>query len=75
MARGVCPGGVALLDRFTVWRDGSHAVWLRRGHPVVLSDRAERGQRPWVPPPPQPRRVVPNLPMATVDTLPPAAEE
>ena len=68
-ARGVCRGA-ALLDRFTVWRDGSHAVWLEAGGPRVVSDRMVRGARPWVPGPPQPRRVVPNLPMAPVEPLP-----
>ena len=68
-ARGVCREA-ALLDRFTVWRDGAHAVWLGGAAPVVLSDRAERGARPWVPGPPVPRRVVPNLPMAPVEALP-----
>jgi competence protein ComEC len=68
-ARGVCPGA-ALLDRFTVWRDGAHAVWLTQAGPVVLSDKADRGARPWVPPPPTPRRVAPNLPMAPTEALP-----
>ena len=68
-ARGVCRGA-ALLDRFTVWRDGPHAVWLTPDGPVVLSDRLDRGARPWVPPPPTPRRVVPNLPMAPMEALP-----
>ncbi len=68
-ARGVCPGA-ALLDRFTVWRDGAHAVWLTGGAPLVMSDRAERGARPWVPGPPVPRRRVPNLPMAPTEPLP-----
>ncbi len=72
-ARGVCPG--ALLDRFSVWRDGAHAVWLQPGGPLVLSDRAHRGARPWVPPPPTPRRVVPNLPMAPIEALPPETED
>ena len=70
--RGECPGSVALLDRFTVWRDGAHAVWLGSGPPRVLSDRADRGARPWVPPPPVPRRQVPNLPMAPAEELPAA---
>lgn len=53
--RGRCPG-TARLDRFSVWRDGPHAVWLRPGEgAVVVSDRAWRGVRPWVPPPPRPR--------------------
>jgi competence protein ComEC len=68
-ARGVCRG-VALLDRFTVWRDGAHAVWLAEDGPVVLSDRAWRGTRPWVPGPPVPARRLPNLPMAPMEVLP-----
>ena len=73
-ARDVCPGA-ALLDRFTVWRDGAHAVWLQPGGPAVLSDRAARGDRPWVPPPPKPRRATPDLPMAPAETLPPELED
>ena len=73
-ARGQCPG-TGLLDRFTVWRDGAHLVWFSADRLVVLSDRANRGERPWVPPPPVARRVIPNLPMAPVEELPPAAEE
>ena len=72
-ARGECPASVALLDRFTVWRDGAHAVWLGE-RPRVLSDRAYRGLRPWVPPMPTARRVVPNLPMAPTEELPAAGE-
>ena len=71
-ARGVCPDA-GLLDRFTVWRDGAHAVWLRGDRVSVLSDRAERGVRPWVPGLPVARRVVPDLPMALTEPLP--AEE
>ena len=74
-ARGVCPNGVPYLDRFSVWRNGAHAVWLTAAGPVILSDREARGTRPWVPPVPSPRRVVPNLPMATTEELPAAAEE
>ena len=44
-----------LIDRFTVWRDGAHAIWLSPSGAQVISDRAWRGNRPWVPPPPQPR--------------------
>jgi competence protein ComEC len=50
--RGDCPGSV-VVDRFSVWRDGAHAVWL--DPPRVVSDRAWRGDRPWVPPRPVPR--------------------
>ncbi len=68
-ARGVCPGA-ALLDRFTVWRDGAHAVWLRPQGAFVLSDRADRGERPWVPAAPVPGRRRTNLPMAPSEALP-----
>ncbi|MBW8269332.1 ComEC/Rec2 family competence protein [Caldovatus aquaticus] len=47
--------GAAVIDRFRVWRDGPHAVWLERDGARVVSDRAFRGARPWVPPPPRPR--------------------
>jgi competence protein ComEC len=50
--RGDCPGSV-VVDRFSVWRDGAHAVWL--DPPRVVSDRGWRGDRPWVPPRPTPR--------------------
>jgi len=44
-----------LIDRFSVWRNGPHAVWLSPTGVQVISDRAWRGVRPWVPPPPLPR--------------------
>lgn len=44
-----------MIDRFSVWRDGPHAVWLLPSGAKVISDRAWRGDRLWVPPPPQPR--------------------
>jgi competence protein ComEC len=59
-----CAHGVS-IDRFTVWRDGAQAVWLEAGVRVV-SDRAWRGERPWVPPIPIPGRPEP-LPLAPVD--------
>jgi competence protein ComEC len=62
--RGRCDGSV-VVDRFSVWRDGAHAVWLTTAGPVVVSDRAARGDRPWVPPRPLPRWTPDNLPMAS----------
>ncbi|MDB5376659.1 MAG: hypothetical protein JWR00_1105, partial [Rubritepida sp.] len=44
--RGDCRGS-EVVDRFSVWRDGAHAVWLETGGPRVVSDRAWRGDRPW----------------------------
>ena len=46
-ARGLCPRPwPKLVDRFTVWRDGSAAVWLDPGGARIVTDRAERGVPP-----------------------------
>jgi competence protein ComEC len=68
-ARGLCPRPwPKLVDRFTVWRSGSAAIWLEPHGARVLTDRAERGERPWVPPPPKPRSPAASpLPPALVD--------
>ena len=47
--------GLKLVDRFTVWREGATAIWLDPDRVRILTDRAVRGVRPWVPPPPRPR--------------------
>ncbi|WP_245211515.1 ComEC/Rec2 family competence protein [Neoroseomonas oryzicola] len=52
--RGRCSASL-VVDRFAVWRNGPHAIWLGRDGAVVVSDRAWRGARPWVPPVPTPR--------------------
>ena len=39
---------VAVIDRFSVWREGAHAAWLMPEGARTLSDRAHRGDRPWV---------------------------
>ena len=44
-----------MVDRFAVWRNGPHAIWLGPGGARVVSDRSVRGDRPWVPPLPVPR--------------------
>jgi competence protein ComEC len=64
--RAPCPGS-AVVDRFSVWRDGAHAAWLEPGGVKLVSDRAWRGARPWVPPLPMPGRPDPS-PLAPVDT-------
>jgi competence protein ComEC len=51
------------VDRFTVWREGGQAIRLRADVARIVSDRAIRGARPWVPPPPMPGRPDPQ-PMA-----------
>ncbi len=71
-ARGLCPRPwPKLVDRFTVWRYGSTAVWLDREGARVLTDRTERGDRPWVTPLPKPRKAAaPALPPAALDHAP-----
>jgi competence protein ComEC len=56
------------VDRFTVWRYGATAIWLDRHHARIVTDRAYRGARPWVPAPPVPRsHPMPALPPAKTD--------
>jgi competence protein ComEC len=66
--RNACPVG-RRIDRFTVWREGAQAVWLRQEGAVILSDRANRGARPWVLPLPTRTRLPPGV------TLAPALED
>ena len=73
--RGECPATIPYVDRFSVWRDGAFAIWLTDAGARIQSDREYRGERPWVPGLPTPRRSAPNLPMATPDELPPALAE
>lgn len=74
-ARGLCDRPwPALVDRFTVWREGPTAIWLDANGAQVLTDRADRGARLWVPPPPTPR-ARPLLPLApSLDSRSPAGE-
>jgi competence protein ComEC len=68
-ARGLCPRPwPALVDRFTVWRYGATAIWLEGRHARIVTDRAYRGDRPWIPPMPTPRaHPAPILPPAQTD--------
>lgn len=47
-----CESRVPFVDRFSVWRDGSYAIWLTANDVRIISDRDVRGERPWVPPSP-----------------------
>ena len=51
---GACASASTLLDRFDLWREGAHAIWLRRGAVRVVSVNGVRGDRPWVLRPRQP---------------------
>jgi competence protein ComEC len=43
-----CPSAHQVIDRFDLWRNGGHAVWLEPGQLTILSVRESRGDRPWV---------------------------
>ncbi len=67
------PGGdrpVAVIDRFSVWREGAFAVWLNPGGARVVSEQTVRGDRPWAPRPGHARSLA-GLTMAPAETLPP----
>ena len=63
-SRDVCPA-LPRIDRFAVWRNGAYAVWLHDGTADVVSDRAYRGDRPWVPA--SSKAAGTTLPLAAVD--------
>jgi competence protein ComEC len=46
--RRPCPGPLAVIDRFDLWRNGAHALWIEPGGVRVESANAARGDRPWV---------------------------
>lgn len=46
--RHKCPAARLVVDRFTVWRHGAHAVWLEPDGPRAESVRGWQGDRPWV---------------------------
>ena len=49
--RTPCPSARVVVDRFDLWRDGAHAIWLGEGDASnirVESVNQGRGDRPWV---------------------------
>jgi competence protein ComEC len=65
-----CTASVPVIDRFSVWREGAHAVWLDADGVRIVSERAVRGERPWAPPPGAGRSTA-GLVMAPTEPLPP----
>jgi len=45
--RGDCPSAKTLIDRFDIWREGAHAVYLNGDTIVVESVTSRHGTRPW----------------------------
>jgi competence protein ComEC len=43
-----CRGPLAVIDKWSLWRDGAHAVWLSPEGVRVESVRQVAGDRPWV---------------------------
>ncbi|MEM7225854.1 MAG: ComEC/Rec2 family competence protein [Pseudomonadota bacterium] len=48
LRRWQCPRPARLLDRFDLWREGAHALWLTGNGVHVESVAQRRGDRPWV---------------------------
>jgi len=46
--RRACPSASLVIDRFDLWRDGGHALWIDTDGVRVRSVRQTRGARPWV---------------------------
>ncbi|MBT3907339.1 MAG: DUF4131 domain-containing protein [Rhodospirillaceae bacterium] len=46
--RIVCRGPNVVIDRFDLWRNGTHAIWLKGAKIIVRSVNEDRGHRPWV---------------------------
>lgn len=46
--RQACSGPRLVIDRFDLWRNGAHALWLDSGQFRVESVNDSRGHRPWV---------------------------
>ena len=43
-----CPSARVLIDRFDLWRNGTHAIWIEGGKVRFQSVNGVRGVRPWV---------------------------
>lgn len=48
LRRRRCPAPKLVIDRFDLWRNGSHALWLKPDNIAVESVAMQRGARPWV---------------------------
>lgn len=56
--RGNCTTPDIVIDRFDLWRDGAHALYLEGNEILMVSTRQARGERPWTHTP-RPRRNTP----------------
>jgi competence protein ComEC len=65
-----CAGPVPVVDRFSVWREGAYAIWLAPDGARLLSDRAARGERLWMPRPNPRSRLPAGVVPAPAEELP-----
>lgn len=49
LRRQPCAGPAVIIDRFDMWREGAHAVWLDKAGLRVRSVAGQQGARPWSP--------------------------
>lgn len=49
LARRDCRLPAVVIDRFAIWREGAHALWLSPEGVRVETVRERRGARPWAP--------------------------
>jgi competence protein ComEC len=49
LRRQPCDGPAVVIDRFDLWRQGAHAVWLDVGGITVRTVAQQQGARPWSP--------------------------
>ncbi|MGI9463850.1 MAG: ComEC/Rec2 family competence protein, partial [Aestuariivirgaceae bacterium] len=45
--RGACRNVPVRIDRFDLWRSGSHAIYFAAGGAKIVTTAGTRGQRPW----------------------------
>lgn len=43
-----CKGRLLTIDRFDVWRNGAHVIWISNGKAVMQTVRQSQGERAWV---------------------------
>lgn len=69
-----CPGVRHVIDRFDMWRNGAHAIWVTADDRLrVETARQARGDRPWVPRPElRPRSGAPESPRTEASGAPAA---
>ncbi|MBC6439416.1 MAG: ComEC/Rec2 family competence protein [Rhodospirillales bacterium] len=42
-----CPSVLGVIDRFDLWRHGTHAIWIDRNAVRIRTVTEDRGERPW----------------------------